>query len=152
MQLTAFEIVQDRPYGAGVTASRPLAEGETVAGLADCEVAAAPSIHTIDVGGGRHVDGPEVRYLNHSCDPNLFVDCARMRIVTLRPVAEGEELTFFYPSTEWEMVGPFDCLCRSADCLGTVIGARHVPATVLRRYRLNAHITAALVAGGTLIR
>lgn len=25
---------------------------------------------------------------------------------------EGDELTFFYPSTEWSMAQPFDCLCK----------------------------------------
>lgn len=144
MHTQIFTVVQDRPYGAGVVALRPLAEGAVVADLTECVEVAEPTIHTIDVGGDRHIDGPQVRYLNHSCAPNTYVDTTRMEVRTLRPVHEGEELTFFYPSTEWEMVGPFTCLCGAPMCLGVVAGARSMPEDVLRRHVLNDHVRARL--------
>ncbi|MBX9397655.1 SET domain-containing protein [Streptomyces sp. TRM72054] len=146
MSETAFVIVQDRPYGAGVVAGRPLAEGEVVADLSECVIAEAPSVYTIDVGGDRHIDGPQVRYLNHSCTPNVYVDTERMDVRALRPIAAGEELAFFYPSTEWDMVAPFDCLCGAAECLGTVAGARAAAPEVLRAYRLNRHVAERIAA------
>ncbi|MFE6738013.1 SET domain-containing protein-lysine N-methyltransferase [Streptomyces tubercidicus] len=140
MRTNTFEIVHDRPYGAGVMASRPLAKDQVIADLTECVTADEPSIYTIDVGDGRHIDGPQVRYLNHSCAPNVYVDTHLMHVRALRPIAEGEELTFFYPSTEWDMVGPFACLCGAADCLGTVTGARNAEANVLRHHALNRHV------------
>ncbi|MFE0808843.1 SET domain-containing protein-lysine N-methyltransferase [Streptomyces sp. NPDC058848] len=146
MPENAFTVVHDRPYGAGVVAARLLAEGEVVADLSECVTADAPSVYTIDVGGGRHIDGPQVRYLNHSCAPNVYVDTERMDVRALRPIAAEEELTFFYPATEWEMVAPFDCLCAAAGCLGTVAGARAASPEALRAYRLNPHVAERLAA------
>ena len=37
-----------------------------------------------------------------------------MRLTALRPISEGDELTFFYPSTEWAMAEPFECGCGAA--------------------------------------
>jgi hypothetical protein len=52
----------------------------------------------------------------------------------------GDELTFFYPSTEWEMAQPFECLCKNAECRGTISGAMDMPVDVLSEYWLNPHI------------
>ncbi|AQT74963.1 MULTISPECIES: SET domain-containing protein-lysine N-methyltransferase [Streptomyces] len=145
MQSDTLTPLHDLSYGNGVAAAYDVAAGQVVTDLGACIEADAPSIYTIDVGG-RHIDGPRVRHLNHSCDPNTRVDTVRLQVVALRPIAAGEELTFFYPSTEWEMVGPFACLCGADRCIGTVSGARDLPPAVLERYALNPHI-ADLLAG-----
>nr|BBK08004.1 methyltransferase [Streptomyces sp. TP-A0584] len=152
MQHDTLAPVNDRPYGNGIVTTRDLAAGEVVADLGDCVAVDSPSIYTIEVGPGEHIDGDRVRHLNHSCDPNTYVDTVRLRVVALRPIAAGEELTFFYPSTEWEMVGPFACLCGSAACVGTVSGARDLPLEVLHRYDLNAHITDRLASRAASVR
>jgi SET domain len=102
----------------------------------------APTWLTVQVAEELHILlAPELlSSLNHSCDPNVFVDTQGMRVVALRPIAEGEELTYFYPSTEWDMAEPFDCSCQACSCLGRIEGASHVPLDVLARYRLNPHI------------
>ncbi|KAF5856989.1 hypothetical protein ETB97_006445 [Aspergillus alliaceus] len=48
-------------------------------------------------------------YCNHSCNPSLVFDMTRfeVRVSEDRPLSVGDELTFFYPSTEWKMVQPF---------------------------------------------
>jgi hypothetical protein len=38
----------------------------------------------------------------------------------------GQELTFFYPSTEWDMDQGFDCFCGSENCLGYIGGAKNM--------------------------
>jgi len=63
-----------------------------------------------------------------------------MLLVAIRPIAEGDELTFFYPSTEWAMAEPFECGCGAGECIGRISGAREIPLSVLGRYRLNPHI------------
>ena len=53
---------------------------------------------------------------------------------------EGDELSFFYPSTEWDMAQPFDCLCGAKECRGKISGAKDMPAEVLKKYWLSSHI------------
>lgn len=52
----------------------------------------------------------------------------------------GDELTFFYPSTEWHMAQPFQCLCSTPVCRGTIAGAKSMPPSKLEGYWLNGHI------------
>ena len=70
----------------------------------------------------------DLLYANHSCTPSLVFDTGRMeaRVVADRPLRVGDELTFFYPSTEWEMDRPFRCRCGAGEgtCLGWIDGAK----------------------------
>ena len=52
----------------------------------------------------------------------------------------GDELTFFYPSTEYDMAQPFKCRCGEKECRGTIAGAKDMPFDVLRKYWLSSHI------------
>jgi hypothetical protein len=63
-----------------------------------------------------------------------------MQLVCLAEVNTGDEFTFFYPSTEWEMVQPFTCYCGAANCLNTIEGAAHIKDNVLEQYRLTDFI------------
>ncbi|EDU49408.1 hypothetical protein PtrSN002B_007462 [Pyrenophora tritici-repentis] len=82
-------------------------------------------------------------YINHSCAPSLVFDMARWEIRVSdkgQGLKEGDELTFFYPSTEWDMAQPFDCLCKDEVCVGRVGGAKDMDEGVLARYWINAHV------------
>ncbi|KAM3555798.1 hypothetical protein MY1884_005397 [Beauveria asiatica] len=52
----------------------------------------------------------------------------------------GDELTFFYPSTEWEMAQPFQCLCGTPTCRGTIDGAKKMTSAQLDGLWLAKHI------------
>ncbi|ORY17501.1 hypothetical protein BCR34DRAFT_474804 [Clohesyomyces aquaticus] len=83
-------------------------------------------------------------YINHSCRPTLVFDMTRWEVRVSSDLVgglkAGDELTFFYPSTEWDMAQPFDCRCREASCKGTISGAKDMAPSVLSEYWLNAHI------------
>lgn len=82
-------------------------------------------------------------YMNHSCAPSLEIDMDMMeiRVSKDKNLSAGDELTFFYPSTEFEMDKPFDCLCGAgSDCLGTVTGAAQIDGKLLRKWFVNEHI------------
>jgi hypothetical protein len=81
-----------------------------------------------------------LRYTNHSCAPNIFFDTAALEVKCLKPVAIGEEMTFFYPSSEWDMAQPFDCCCGHKECLGTIQGAAHLSDEVLKSHTLTEFI------------
>jgi hypothetical protein len=53
---------------------------------------------------------------------------------------KGDELTFFYPSTEWDMAQKFECKCGEDVCAGTIGGAKDMEEEVLTKYWLNGHI------------
>lgn len=81
-----------------------------------------------------------LQYVNHSCLPNAFFDTDTMKFIALTDVEKGDELRFFYPSTEWEMAQPFRCHCGAANCLQTIQGAAYVPDEILMPYRLTDFI------------
>jgi hypothetical protein len=81
-----------------------------------------------------------LRYTNHSCAPNIFFDTARLEVVCVNPVQIGQEMTFFYPSSEWDMAQPFECCCGSKECLGTIQGAKYLSDEVLKNYKLTDFI------------
>ncbi len=101
-----------------------------------------PTYLSLQIDHHRHIHlEPEfLQYLNHSCDPNVYVDVTHHEIICLRDIEENEEVTFFYPSTEWDMEQAFDCGCRSANCLGEIKGAMHLEEHVLARYKFTPHI------------
>jgi hypothetical protein len=63
-----------------------------------------------------------------------------MEVRAAKPIRPGMPVTFFYPSTEWDMAQPFKCNCGAKECLGVIHGAKHLPRHVLRKYYLNQHI------------
>ena len=63
-----------------------------------------------------------------------------MRVSAERDLKEGDELTFFYPSTEWHMAQPFECLCGNKECRGRITGAKDMDKEVLGEYWLNGHV------------
>jgi hypothetical protein len=52
----------------------------------------------------------------------------------------GDELTFFYPSTEWNMAQGFDCFCGTATCRGRIEGAGKMTDKALEGLWLNGYI------------
>jgi hypothetical protein len=70
----------------------------------------------------------------------VIVDTAQLGCYAARDIAAGEELTYFYPSTEWDMAQPFVCLCGAPQCIRLVVGAKYLPLDVLSRYLINRHI------------
>ena len=101
-----------------------------------------PTYLTVQTGAGRHITlMPEfLQYINHSCLPNVFFNTTTMQLVCLAPLQPGDEFTFFYPSTEWEMAQPFVCNCGNAGCLQLINGASHLSVETLAKYRLTDFI------------
>jgi hypothetical protein len=99
-----------------------------------------PTYQTVQVDEQTHLLDFVFAHMNHSCNPSTFIDCGNLTIFAERNIEPGEELTFFYPSTEWKMEKPFKCKCGASDCLDNVRGAAEIPTSSLSRYRLNRHI------------
>lgn len=145
---TQIHVLRNEQGYNRAVAAVTFAEGEVVAPFGARETLASPNYLTVQTGPDTHILlAPEhVQYINHSCDPNVFFDTARMEIVALRGIAAGEEIRFFYPSTEWTMDRAFDCRCGTSACLGRIAGADSLDAEALGRYAFNRHILDKLAA------
>lgn len=96
---------------------------------------------TIQVGPDQHhLPDSDLILLNHSCNPNLIVNTEKGLVYALKDIYPGEELNYFYPSTEWDMSRPFACCCGSPQCLGYVRGALWTPLNFLLGQFINRHI------------
>lgn len=128
--------------GRSLHAAKTYRKGDVITPFSAEEELRSPTYLTVQKDDGLHITlRPSfLQYVNHSCSPTAFFDTAAMQFVAQRDVEEGEELTFFYPSTEWEMAQAFLCHCGSGDCLHHIQGAAFLPDEILRRYRLTDFI------------
>lgn len=126
----------------GFFAQRSYHPGDVVIEFSARELLSQPNYLTVQVSIDQHIllHPEHLQYINHSCDPNVFFDTHAMHIVALKPIAEGDEMTFFYPSTEWDMAQPFTCHCGSSQCLERIQGAAHINEDILRNYKLTRFI------------
>lgn len=101
-----------------------------------------PTYLTVQTGTREHITlNPEfLQYINHSCKPNVFFDTTAMQIIVLRPLEPGDEITFFYPSTEWDMTQAFNCYCGEDCCIGEVKGAAWLTGKQVKQYRFTDYI------------
>lgn len=105
-----------------------------------------PTYLTIQVGIDKHITLEPVflQYTNHSCEPNVFFDTTAFKLIALKEINVGDELTFFYPSTEWNMAQSFICTCGNINCLHTIKGAAYLSKEVLANYQLTDFIQSML--------
>lgn len=129
-------------------ARRAFRADEVIAEFAAKLVHTIPNYLTVQIGDEQHIElFPEyLECINHSCDPNCFFDTGSMRLISTKSIEEGDELTFFYPSTEWEMDRAFECTCGSSDCIGLIQGAKYLSDEKLRQYRLTDFIEQKIVS------
>ncbi|EJD39603.1 hypothetical protein AURDEDRAFT_116124 [Auricularia subglabra TFB-10046 SS5] len=105
----------------------------------------AKAYSTVQISQTEHVElNSDLIYVNHSCAPSLEFDVSpermEVRVARGRPLAPGDELTFFYPSSEWEMAQPFACRCGESVCKGWIAGARQMGRTRMQGMWLNRFI------------
>jgi len=139
-----LEVRRDEPPGQrSLQSLRAFAAGEVISPFRAAATYAQAAQMTLQVSEHEHITlTPEIlTFTNHSCDPNAFFDVEQGALIALKPIAAGEAITFFYPSTEWTMAAPFDCACGSPRCLRRIAGASQMPERSLQGYRLTPHIT-----------
>jgi len=111
-------------------------------------VVARPSRYSIQVGPQAHVHPPvsecfevdldhhQWRFMNHHCAPNATL--RGRTLVAARPIRRGDEVTFDYHTTEYELASPFACTCDATDCLGVIRGYRYL--SPAQRRRIEQHV------------
>ena len=64
-------------------------------------------------------------HINHGCNPTTMIDFEALNFIALRDVKKGEEITYHYLTTEYDLVRDgldFDCKCGAKNCLGRIKG------------------------------
>ncbi|MBX2994150.1 MAG: SET domain-containing protein [Bdellovibrionaceae bacterium] len=131
-----------RKYGRAVFAREDIRKGETIA------VFDGPVLdddfepwtddlrnHTIQVGPTEWRDSKGfARYLNHSCDPNCGIK-NRNRVVAMRPIQAGEEITWDYEMTEKNDWWKMKCRCGSDLCRKQIGNYRNMPRKIREKYK-----------------
>lgn len=131
----------------GLFAIRSFERNERLIEFSIRSIQSTPTYLTVQIGENEHFEfePDHLKYLNHSCDPNVFIDLESLTLLAIKPIVNGEELRFFYPSTEWKMDQPFECSCGSNKCLGTISGAHNLSNTQLTNYKLSPYIQQKLI-------
>ena len=128
-------------HGAhGVLARRCFSPGEMILQLKG-ELRSQPDRYTIQLDDDLHIASdatgpggrPSWRYINHACEPNTYV--RGRELLAAHAVLSGDELTFNYNTTEYDMASPFNCHCGSPQCAGQICGFRHLADAEKQRLR-----------------
>jgi len=135
-------------YSSCLRASKNYNAGETIALIED--VSRGPKAYTsvqCGLGPDDHVElNSDLVYVNHSCKPNVAFDLSspdlcKWHVRALEDIQVGTTLTFFYPSTEWDMDQPFDCQCNTDSCLKRIQGAAYLSREELNKRKfINSYI------------
>ena len=133
----------DRPFQSSARSLIALPAGALFAKITTATPAPQTTYTSVADGPNSCIElNSDLVYCNHSCQPTLVFDMTRfeVRVVDDRPLAVGDELTWFYPISEWTMAQAFQCQCGSGQCLGIISGSRDIEPALLQRYWLNEHV------------
>ena len=123
-------------------ALRSYQPGEVISVFTAGTISAKPTYLTVQVDLNKHITlQPEfLQYINHSCNPNVFFNTTTMQLIALSKIEAEEEITFFYPSTEWKMAQSFQCYCGYKNCIGEIKGAAFLSPQIISQYRVTNFI------------
>jgi SET domain-containing protein len=108
----------------GLFALVPIAKDEILIDLNGEDTLPLPTRRSLQIGEGRHAIGREetVGYLNHGCEPNVYLDFSCLWVRAFKDIQAGQEVKINYAATEYEMHDSFSCDCASPACLRMIRG------------------------------
>jgi len=115
---------------------------ETLTFFTAGEVFTEPNSQTIQTGSHKHITlVPRfLQYIRHSCEPNVFFNTSKMKLICVKPINVGDELSCFYPSSEWKMSQLLICNCGSPNCLEIIQGAAFLEKETIDKYDFTDYI------------
>jgi len=130
--VAGFRVVRSSIHGYGLVATRDFIEGDVITEV-DGVMVTSDAFERADfddryllwLDGNEYLDiTDQTRWINHSCDPNVWIDGGVSggqpwaRVIVLRPIRAGEELTYDY-AYDWDAMEP--CACGAAACKGWIV-------------------------------
>ncbi|CAE6472549.1 unnamed protein product [Rhizoctonia solani] len=145
-----FELdAQPGSFNSGLKSLVAFEKGQIMTRLTGAFKVSVNALSTLHCGMGQdeHLELNSIlKYINHSCSPNVVIDLSsedlsEWHFRALKDIAPGDNLTYFYPSTEWDLIQPFDCWCHEQNCLKRIKGSKYLTrAQVEDRGCVNPHI------------
>ena len=127
--------------GRGVFAGRPFTLGEEVLEFLG-EVRDVESFqdltYALQIGPRQFLtaSGGVDDFVNHSCEPNCGIRSVDGRVVlfALQPIAQNDEITFDYSTTQTGGYWSMDCQCGAPHCRGVIGDFKDLPEKVKAFY------------------
>ncbi|KAJ1502534.1 hypothetical protein HMI55_001583 [Coelomomyces lativittatus] len=137
-----FRALLSNHLSSKLLTTRPFKKGELITSLEGYYHIKSPTYTSVQVEDNQYIEvNSSLRFMNHSCSPTCYVDTQLFQVVASQDLQAGQEITFFYPSTEWSMTSPFRCWCGHDQCIGLVRGAKYLDYEVLMSFGpINKHI------------
>ena len=123
-----FEIICDRE--GSDTAVAALREFQRITRMCRISGHLLPyrSRHTRQLAPGIHLNDPHFcGLLDHSCDPNVFIDMSELWIWALKDIKKGDRLNMDFAATEDKLQRQFACHCGCYNCRGWIVGYEEAP-------------------------
>ncbi len=126
---SCLEVVHKRSKGEGVIATRSIPAEEVLLTF-EQHFIDHPTNKTLRIDAHTHQvstnpEAPE-NFINHACEPNAYIDFKDLVLRALRPIMEGEEVTYNYFTSDWDSEDVFECRCGSPVCKGHIAGFRYL--------------------------
>ncbi|MEK9178010.1 MAG: SET domain-containing protein-lysine N-methyltransferase [Patescibacteria group bacterium] len=71
--------------------------------------------------------------LNHSCDPNSGIK-GKLKVVALKNIKKGEEITIDYSITEMDELWHMKCKCGNKNCRKIIRSIQTLPLKIYKKY------------------
>jgi uncharacterized protein len=138
--LAGLRVVRSSIHGYGVLATRDFAPGDVIAdvdGVLRREDDLTDDTYCLWMDDGIYLDMvDQTRWINHSCEPNAEIegevegDGAWARVVAVRPIRAGEEITYDYgfPASLAE-----PCGCGAPTCRKFIVAVEELGALAVAR-------------------
>ncbi|MBX3022457.1 MAG: SET domain-containing protein-lysine N-methyltransferase [Bdellovibrionales bacterium] len=141
MDSAKVRIRRTKKFGRGVFAVKPIKKGEIIAAFDgeiyddDFEPWTDDLLnHAIQIGPKLWRDSKGLaRYVNHSCEPNCGIK-SKVKIVAMRPIAKGEQVTWDYEMTEKNDWWKMRCRCGSTSCRKIIGNYKNMPRAIRKKY------------------
>lgn len=133
--------IDDLPFGIGIF---PLffsfSPGDVLYSFKNSTFVKYVDRYTVQISEKEHVIDPILSWINHSNDPNVFIDTVKMEVRAIKEIGPSDLITFFYPSTEWSMRESFNVANEENVLLKNITGAADLNEISLSRFEINEHI------------
>jgi hypothetical protein len=114
-----------------IVASKDISKNDFITNLNKLPILSTNNKYAITKNLSEYYDTASsiLQYTNHSCDSNIMITKDGSDFIAKKDIKAGEMITFNYNTTEYEVIRPFDCLCKEDCCIGKVRGFKHLNQT-----------------------
>jgi SET domain-containing protein len=100
-----------------------------------------PTRTSVQIDEDKHIEGTEdtIAFLNHSCEPNAYIDFGGVYLRAIRNIKAGEEITLNYLTADSDLHTKFACHCGSPRCYGEIRGFKYL--TQSQKFELKEYLS-----------